>query len=76
MWLQLAFAQQETFECLDGALTPLRWIKVQEGTALWQSSQECQEGRDSVLQPLIERQYLPGHPGSTVSASSRSSTWA
>src|SRR5206468_6942332 len=62
--LHLAFAQQETLERLEGALTPLRWIELPEGTVVWQSLQERQEGRDGVLQPLIERQYLPGHAGS------------
>ena len=66
--LHLAFAQQ-ALERLEGALPPLRWIELPEGTVIWQSLQERQEG-DGVLQPLIERQHLPGHPGRTVRVSS------
>jgi hypothetical protein len=36
---------------------------VQEGTVDGQRVQEREEGRGRVLQPLIERQHLPGHLG-------------
>ena len=61
--LHLAFAQQHPLERLQGALAPLGWIEPQEGAVLWQSLQQRQQGRNRVLERLVQRQHLPGDFG-------------
>src|SRR5262249_5498413 len=61
--LHLTFAQQHTLECLERALTPLRWIQTQERAVLRQDIQQREQRRDSVLKSGIERQYLPRYLG-------------
>ena len=61
--LHLTFAQQETLERLDRALTPLRWLELQEGTVVRQDVQQGQQRRDHRLEGLVQRQHLAGDLG-------------
>ena len=61
--LHLALAQQHALERLEGALAPLRGIERAEGAVLGQGVQQPEEGRDGLLQGLVQRQHLPGDLG-------------
>jgi hypothetical protein len=60
-WLDLAFAQQHALEPVERALAPLRWVEVAKRALLRQHLQQRQEGREHVLEGLVEGEHLPGH---------------
>ena len=61
--LHLALAQQYAPEGVEQTLTPLRWIEGAKRAVVRQGIQQPEEGRDGLLQGLVQRQHLPGDPG-------------
>ena len=61
--LHLALAQQHAFERLEGTLAALRGLERAKGTVVGQGVQQPEEGRNGLLERLVQRQHLPGDPG-------------
>ena len=61
--LHLAFAQQHALEPVERALAALRQIKLEKGAVVRRGVQGRQQGREGVLQRLVERDNLPGDLG-------------
>src|SRR5215471_11885611 len=47
-------------ECLQDALAALRGIELQKGALVWQGVQQREQGRDNLLEGLIQGEHLPG----------------
>ncbi len=61
--LHLAFAQQQALECLQDALAALQGLELQKGAIVWQGVQQREQGRDDLLEGLIQGEHLPDDLG-------------
>ena len=56
--LHLAFTQQHAPQGLEGALAALRRVQVHKGAVVWQDIQQRQQGREGVLERLVQGEDL------------------
>src|SRR5713101_2752081 len=62
-WLDLTFPDHQALERVQGTLAALWRVQVYKGAVLGHGVQEREQGRESILEGRVERQYLPRHLG-------------